>query len=317
VRIAVTGASGFLGSILTPHLAAAGHEVRTLTRTLPTKDQGAHPGIVWLQGDLASPRDAALLVDGVEAIVHLAWTNTPLTSNAHLPTDASANLLPTLTLLEAVRATSGCPQIVFASSGGAVYGAPSGDLPFREEHECRPQSSYGIQKLTVEQYLRMGSEHGWFTATALRIGNPYGVPLPPERLQGFIGTAVAQLVAGDPVRVFGNPGNVRDYVHLSDVSRAIEMALEPRAPFDVFNIGSGTAHSVEDVLRLLEEVVGAPLAVHTEWSEAADDLPSWVVLDAGKALAVLGWAAEISLREGLARLIAWPASTEAAASSPE
>lgn len=303
MKIAITGASGFLGSVLTPQLAAGGHEVRTLTRTLPTREQAAHPGVGWLQGDLASPRDAAVLVDGVDAIVHLAWTNTPLTSSAHLPSDASANLLPTLTLLEAVRASPGCPQIVFASSGGAVYGASDSDRPFREDHECRPQSSYGIQKLTVEQYLRMGAERGWFTATALRIGNPYGVRLPPERMQGFIGTAVAQLVAGDPIRVFGNLANVRDYLHLSDLSRAIEMTLTPGAAYDVFNIGSGIAYSVEGVLSLLEEVVGAPLSVHTERPEAADDLPSWVVLEVGKARDVLGWAAEIGLRDGLEQLI--------------
>jgi UDP-glucose 4-epimerase len=306
MRIAVTGASGFLGSVLTPYLAAAGHEVRTLTRTLPTREHAAHPGVSWMQCDLGSPRDAAVLVDGVDAIVHLAWTNTPLTSNAHLPSDASANLLPTLTLLEAVRAGSGCPQIVFASSGGAVYGAADSDRPFREDHECRPESSYGIQKLMVEQFLRMGAEHGWFTATALRIGNPYGVPLPPERLQGFIGTAVAQLRAGDPIRVFGNTANVRDYVHLDDLSQAIEVTLTPRAAYDVFNIGSGTASSVEGVLSLMEQVVGAPLSVHTKQSEAADDLPSWVVLDVGKAREVLGWSAEISLRDGLERLIEWP-----------
>ncbi len=304
MRIAVTGASGFLGSVLVPHLAASGHDVRTLTRTLPTRELTAYPGVTWLQGDLSSPRDAAVLVDGVDAIVHLAWTNTPLTSNAHLPSDASANLLPTLTLLEAVRASSACPQIVFASSGGAVYGPSDSDRPFREDHECRPASSYGIQKLTVEQFLRMGAEHGWFTATALRIGNPYGVPLPPERLQGFIGTAVAQLVAGDPIRVFGNQANVRDYLHLNDLSRAIEATLAPRAPFDVFNIGSGTAFSVRDVLDLLEELVGSPLARQVETSEAADDLPSWVVLDVGKARDVLGWVAEIDLRDGLEQLIA-------------
>jgi UDP-glucose 4-epimerase len=306
MKIAITGASGFLGSVLAPQLAADGHEVRSLARTLPTREQAAHPGVSWLQGDLASPRDAAVLVDGVDAIVHLAWTNTPLTSNSHLPSDASANLLPTLTLLEAVRAAPGCPQIVFASSGGAVYGAADRGRPFREDHECRPQSSYGIQKLTVEQYLRMGAQHGWFTATSLRIGNPYGVRLPPERMQGFIGTAVAQLVAGDPIRVFGNLANVRDYLHLNDLSRAIEMTLTPSAAYDVFNIGSGTAYSVEGVLSLLAEVVGAPLSVHTERSEAADDLPSWVVLEVGKARDVLGWTAEIGLRDGLEQLIAWP-----------
>ena len=132
---------------------------------------------------------------------------------------------PTLTLIEALRATGNRAHVVFASSGGAVYGDAANRRPFREDDACRPQTSYGIQKLTAEHYLRMASEHGWLTATTLRVANPYGVLLPPERRQGFIGTAVAQIRAGDPVRVFGNPANVRDYVHIADVCRAFELAL--------------------------------------------------------------------------------------------
>jgi UDP-glucose 4-epimerase len=317
VKVAVTGASGFLGSYLTTHLAAQGHDVRALARTLPTRDANVEPHVAWLQGDLSSPHDAAMLVAEADAIVHLAWTNTPLTSNAYLPSDASANLLPTLALFEAVRAHRSTPHLVFASSGGAVYGLASDRRPFREDDVCRPQSSYGIQKLTIEQYLRMAADHCWLTATALRIGNPYGVTLPPERMQGFIGTAVAQLLAGDPIRVFGNPSNVRDYVHIADVCRAIELALKPRRPFDVLNIGSGTANSVEDVLRLIEAIVERPLIVEAQSSAAADDLLSWVVLDVAKAAVDLGWEPEISLREGVRRLITSPGSSEMAAHSPE
>lgn len=317
MKIGVTGASGFLGSILTRHLAAGGHEVLALTRTLPRRVEGAHPGVAWVQGDLTSPHDAATFAAGAEAIIHLAWTNTPLTSNADLRSDAAANILPTLTLLEAVREAATRPHIVFASSGGAVYGPPRDRRPFREDDDCRPQSSHGIQKLTVEQYLRMSSEHGWLTATALRIGNPYGVPLPPERLQGFIGTAVSQLRAGTPIRVFGNPANVRDYLHVTDMCRAFELALAPRELFDVLNIGSGTAHSVENVLRLIEELEGRPVAVQCESSAAADDLPSWVVLDVGKAREKLRWSPEITLRDGLSRLLSPPVPSGRVASAPE
>jgi UDP-glucose 4-epimerase len=303
VKIAVTGASGFLGSVLTGYLADRGHEVRALVRTLRRSDAAAHSGVSWIQGDLGSPPDAAALVAGTDATVHLAWANTPLTSNSHLPSDASANLLPSLSLLEALRAEHERPHIVFSSSGGAVYGSTPHERPFEEDHDCRPQSSYGIQKLAVEQYLRMGAEHGWFTATALRIGNPYGILLPPERLQGFIGTAVAQLRSGVPIRVFGNPANVRDYVHLTDVCRAFELALAHPAPFDIFNIGSGTGDSVEQILQLLAELEGVPVAVHAEASAAADELPSWVVLDVAKAQRLLGWSPQISLRDGLRELI--------------
>jgi UDP-glucose 4-epimerase len=306
MRIAVTGASGFLGSVLTRQLVASGHDLRVLTRTLPRQDTGSDPRVERIQGDLASPRDAAAVIEDAEAVIHLAWTNTPLTSNAHLPSDAAANLLPTLTLIEALRATGNHAHVVFASSGGAVYGHATSRHPFREDDACRPQTSYGIQKLAAEHYLRMASEHGWLTATTLRVANPYGVLLPPERRQGFIGTAVAQIRAGDAVRVFGSPANVRDYVHIADVCRAFESALVPREPFAVFNIGSGTGQSVEQVLGLMREIQGGPVAVHPESFAAADELTSWVVLDVGKARDELEWAPRISLRDGLSDLLSLP-----------
>jgi UDP-glucose 4-epimerase len=304
VKLAVTGASGFLGSVLTPHLAAGEHEVVALTRTLPRYEDDAPAGVEWVQGDLGSPHDAAECIAGADAVVHLAWTNTPLTSNAHLPSDANANMLPTLTLLEAIREAGTCPHIVFASSGGTVYGPSRDTRPFREADPCHPQSSYAIQKLAVEHYLRMASEHGWLTATTLRMGNPYGILLPPERMQGFIGTAMAQLRAGSAIRIFGNPENVRDYLHVDDMCRAFELALVPRDRFDVFNIGSGTGHSVTDVIRLIEELEGRQLQVRIEHPSAADELPAWVVLDSGKAREKLGWEPGITMREGLDRLLA-------------
>jgi UDP-glucose 4-epimerase len=303
MRVGVTGASGFLGSILTQRLAFAGHSVRALRRTLPSHGAGNDSGVSWYRGDLASPHDAAAFVDGLDAIVHLAWVGTPLTSNAHLPSDASANMLPTLTLLEALRASGTRSHLVFASSGGAVYGPSADNRPFNENDVCRPQSSYGIEKVAAEEYLRMAVDQSWLTATVLRIGNPYGVLLPPERLQGFIGTAIAQLRAGYPIRVFGNPANIRDYLHLDDMCCAFELALGWRTPFDTFNVGSGEGHSVVDVLRLIEELAGRPVATETGTPEAADRLPSWVVLDVHKARDELGWKAEIPLRDGIRRVL--------------
>jgi UDP-glucose 4-epimerase len=304
MKLGIAGASGFLGSVLTEHLASAGHEIVALTRTLPPRGDYGPQGVTWVQGDLGSPQDAAACVAGVDAVVHLAWTNTPLTSNAHLPSDANANILPTLTLLEAVRRAGTCPHVVFASSGGTVYGPPRDTRPFLETDACHPQSSYAIQKLAVEHYLRMASEHRWLTATTLRMGNPYGVLLPAGRMQGFIGTAISQLRAGSAIRIFGNPENVRDYVHVDDMCRAFERVLVPQDRFDIFNIGSGTGHSVAEVIQLIEHIEGHQVPVRFDHPAAADELPAWVVLDSGKAREKLGWAPEITLSNGLKRLLA-------------
>jgi UDP-glucose 4-epimerase len=196
------------------------------------------------------------------------------------------------------------PHIVFASSGGTVYGPAREQRPFREDDECRPQSSYGIEKLAVEHYLRMAAEHEWLSATVLRIGNPYGVLLPPERLQGFIGTAISQVRSGRAIRVFGNRANVRDFLFVTDMCRAFDAALVAEDVFDVFNIGTGHGHSVDDVLRLIQELEGRPLPVEIESSAAAQELPSWVVLDVHKAAKRLGWAPEVTLEDGVCRLLA-------------
>ncbi len=302
-RVGITGASGFLGSYLLSWLARnTEHELRALARTIPPTGWPGPPGVTWLQGDLASSRDCTAFAAELDTVVHLAGANTPLTSNADLPADAGANLVPTLTLLQALRELGTRPHVVFASSGGAVYGRSADRLPFGETRPCEPSSSYGIQKLAVEHYLRVAAEGGWLTATALRIGNPYGVLLPPERLQGFIGVALNQLVHGLPIRIFDDPANVRDYVHLDDMCRMFELVLAPREAFAIYNVGSGEGYSVDDVVELLEGFVGDVRVERQSMRPELQPLPSWVVLDVTKALAELGWAPSVPLEAGLERL---------------
>jgi UDP-glucose 4-epimerase len=303
-HVAVTGATGFLGRTLLEQLRGRDDmRVSALTRNLVA--EAHHAGRVdWKVGDLSSPVDAASFVRDADTFVHLAGSNTPLTSNAHLPSDVLGNLVPTLTLIQAIRERGHRPHVVFASSGGTVYAVPSKPAPVDETAPTVPTSSYGVQKLACESYLRIAAEHGWLTATILRIGNPYGVLLPPERLQGFIGIAVMQLAKGRAIRVFGDTRNVRDYVHLDDVNAVFETVLDRTAPFEVFNVGSGEGHSVDEIVQALGELTGREVAVTREdVAGEPGDLPSWIVLDVRKARRVLGWRPTVALRDGLCRLL--------------
>jgi UDP-glucose 4-epimerase len=300
--VGITGASGFLGSHLVMHAVGADVEVRALTRTLSREHREA-ARLQWIQGDLGSPRDCERFLDGVDVIVHLAHVNTPLTSNAHLPADAAANLVPSLTLLQQIRESGTRPHLVLASSGGAVYRPRSEQDPIDEEAETAPSTSYGIQKLALEQYLRMAAAEGWLTATVLRIGNAYGTLLPRERLQGFVGVALNYIVHGEPVRIFGDWDNVRDYVHLDDLSRAMMLAAGRPEGFALYNIGSGAGHSVRQIMALLESIVGRPVPLQRDApTPAAERLVSWVVLDSRRARRSLGWEPRVALEEGLRRL---------------
>lgn len=302
LHVGVTGATGFLGAVLVDTLCRRDDvRLKALTRTLR---ETSRPDIEWARGDLASPVDAAAFVEGLDVIVHLAGVSSPLTSNEHLWSDVTSNLLPTLSLIQAAREREMCPHVVFASSGGAVYAPPDLREPLSEEARVGPISSYGIQKLASEQYLRMAVEHGWLTATVLRIGNPYGVLLSTDRLQGFIGVAVKHLAMGTPIRLFGDTRNVRDYVHIDDVVRMIALVLEPKSAFEVYNVGSGDGQSVDDILRALSSIVGRNVPVeHHDVAGEPDRLPPWIVLDVSKAARLLEWTPQVAFGDGLSRML--------------
>jgi UDP-glucose 4-epimerase len=301
--VGMTGATGFLGGYLLRSLVSTRRfEIRALSRS-PANPAAAPEGVVWQRGDLSSGRDSDTFVSGLDAVIHLAHANTPLSSLRDWASDALLNLTPTLNLIEALRRQRRQIAIVFASSGGAVYGRRNQLAPFSESDPTNPQSPYGVVKLTIENYLRLAAEEGWLRVSVLRIGNPYGTLLLPERRQGLIGVAMNQVLRGEPVPIYGSSQNVRDYVHLSDVARIVENCIEPKWPFEIFNVGSGHGVSTEEVVALIEKTIGVPVARREVPGVVdADRLPSWAVLDIHKAESMLGWSPQISLSDGIKRL---------------
>jgi UDP-glucose 4-epimerase len=141
---------------------------------------------------------------------------------------------------------------------------------------------------------------GCLTATSLRIGNPYGVLLPLERMQGLIGVALNQIFHHQPVKIYGNPNNVRDYIHLEDMCRIFELAIDNQSGFQVYNVGSGQGYSVNNILDLLEQIAGYPVVRSIQPpTQITNYLPSWIVLDITKAREILRWQPEIAFEQGL------------------
>ena len=300
MRVAVTGASGLLGRALIERLRRiGGYRITALSRR-PRLSDG---DLTWLEGDLSDPDVCRRLVKGQQAVVHLAHNRPPLASGLHFAEDAREDLLPTLTLLDAIAAEAERPRFVFSSSGGAIYGTAHGERPFREADPCLPVNSYGIVKLTIEHYLRLAAGRRHLSAIVLRIANAYGEALSPDASQGLIGTAVARLRAGLPVRVIGNAENVRDYVHLDDVVTAMVEALSCDGDFEIFNIGAGTGHSVTQVIDAIERAWGEVVTREEQSHPNAQALNNYCVLDIEKARDGLGWTPTIDLEEGLRRLV--------------
>lgn len=302
VKIGIAGAKGFIGSHLLRHLLEkTTFEVVALTRTVSGNEMD-HTRVRWMKGDLNLPADCDSFVADVGCVIHLAHTGTPLSSNRNYPGDVLCNLIPSLHLFEAIKRSGKKQHVIYPSSGGAVYASRSAGEPFTEEDPCSPETSYGVLKLTTEKYLEMGSHQNFLRATVFRIGNPYGAVLSPERMQGFIGVAMGQVLQGSSVRVFGNPSNVRDYIHLDDLCSLIVQAVKEPDDFSIYNAGSGSGHSVEELIGRIGAACGRKVDVLSVESKEAEVLPAWVVLDGRKAEARFSWKCEISLEEGLERM---------------
>jgi UDP-glucose 4-epimerase len=301
--IGITGSSGMIGARVLAEVRAqvpAAH-IRCLVR-----QPRAHPygdSVQHFCGDLLSDADCAEFVDGLDAVVHLAQSNSPAASDRHWPSDCSANLLTTLNLLDAIRSTGNPTRFVFASSGGAIYGDHPGTGEYHEDLPCNPLSPYGIQKFTIEHYLRLGVAQGWLAASALRISNAYGAALPPERRQGLIGVAVARHRESKPIDIFGSIDTVRDYIHIDDVATAFLAALEIPSGFCALNVASAEGHSVADILQMLEDVSGRKVETcQSDFGSRQFSLTPRIVLSNRLAAERLGWSPRVPLREGIERL---------------
>src|SRR5712691_11620950 len=167
--IGIAGATGFIGSYLSRYLAAR----KCASICLLSRSAAAGPEFENFQmicGDLLSPADCERFAEGVDVIYYLAHTNSPIDSDRDQVSDAMCNLIPLLNLIRAVERVGNRPHVVYFSSGGAVYAPKRGGGRYRESDECGPVSSYGIQKLAAEQYLRLAAQRGGLTAAVLRVG---------------------------------------------------------------------------------------------------------------------------------------------------
>lgn len=295
----IIGARGFIGAHLLQYVnSKCAGPVRVLLRNVRVGEPCGNAEIVC--GDLLSPVDCERFVAGLDVIYYLAHCNTPISSDRDQANDTLLNLVPLLNLLQAIRAQKTKPHIIYFSSGGGIYGRKTDRIPLRETDPSEPFSSYGILKLAAEQYLSLAAGRGQLSCVVLRISNAYGTLLSRERMQGLIGVAINNVLHRSPIRVFGDPENVRDYVHLSDICTIAEKAALSRESFTIVNIGSGRGYSVREVLKIIQDRAGYPVKIEMhEDPQCGKWLTNWVVMDITKAKQQYGWSPVVDLPAGI------------------
>lgn len=298
MRAIVTGGAGFIGSHLVDALLARGGEVHVVDDLSSGRRENVAAGAELHELDVRSPlRD---LFDHVrpEVCFHLAASVDVTTSLERPGEDAAVNVAGTANVLGAA-ARSGA-KVVFASSGGAVYGeAPE---PADEDAPLEPLSPYGAAKLAAEAYVALYRRLTGTPHVALRIANAYGPRQLPKGEAAVVAVFLLALAAGERPRIFGDGRQTRDFVYVGDVVDAFLRASS--AGEGVYNAGTGRATTIVDLYDLAQRVAGA----EPQPAEQGEKRPGEIrdnVLDAGRAERELGWRAPTTLEEGLALTWDW------------
>jgi UDP-glucose 4-epimerase len=315
MNVLVTGGAGFIGSHVADTLLAAGHRV-VVVDNLHTGHRGQVPGAaVFYEADItdAAAMAAIFADEGIEAVAHQAALANVRESMAEPLTYARVNVLGSLLLLDLAR-RHGCRKFVFASTGGAVYGegyAPGEQrLPFHEKSWPQPKDNYGANKLSVEYHVDLYFQNYGLPYVVLRYPNVYGPRQDSKGEAGVVAIFAGAMLEGAATRISGDGKQTRDFAYVGDIARANRLALESDR-VGIYNVGTGVPTDVNTVHATLAQVTGYTLPP-TYVPQPVGEVRA-TYLDSSKAARELGWQAEVSLAEGLARTAEWIRMRAAAA----
>ncbi len=314
--VLITGGAGFIGSHVSERFLAEGWAVHVVDDLSTGKRENVAAGATLHELDIVDPACARLVAAlAPTVLVHLAAQMDVRKSVAEPVFDARTNIIGTLTLLEAVRHESRATRVVFASTGGVIYGDYTRP-PNVETFAKDPESPYAIAKLSAEHYLAYyGRVHG-VEAVSLRFGNVYGPRQDPHGEAGVVAIFCGNILDGRPLTIFGDGQQTRDYVYVTDVVDATwaasTRALPPVALVDArsFNVGTGIGTPVLAIAESLMRAAGRPAAIAHAAERPGEQRHSFVHV--GKAERLLGWRPSVALEEGLPLTYAWFASRHAA-----
>jgi UDP-glucose 4-epimerase len=304
VRTLVTGGAGFIGSSLVDRLLAEGHEVDVVddfsTGSLANLAEARKSGGRSLHIhhlDITAPAVTELMARRrPELVFHLAAQADVRVSVARPAHDANVNVIGSLNVLEGARQAE-VERVVFAASGGTLYGDPSpDDLPVRESHPQQPLSPYGVSKKAVIDYLVAYRELHALEFSALALANVYGPRQDPHGEAGVVAIFAERILRGEEVTVYGDGEQTRDFVFVDDVVDAFVRAAT-RGGGLVCNIGTGTETSVNDLLATMAHAAGVEATAVQAPLRPGELLRS--CLDVERAAIQLGWRHWTELADGV------------------
>lgn len=302
MKALVTGGAGFIGSNLIKQLLADGHQITALDNLSSgyRSNLASFPDVRFIEGDIRNESAVADAVKGAEVVFHLAASVGNKRSIDHPLLDADINVIGTLTVLEAAR-KAGVRKIVASSSAG-IFGELK-TLPIKEDHPVEPDTPYGSSKLCMEKECLAYAKLYDIEAVCLRYFNVYG---PNQRFDAYgnvIPIFVFNMLRGEPLTIFGDGEQTRDFINVRDVVQANIKAAMTRGVSGAFNTGSGGRITINGLVELIRNTSGLEPRVEHGAPRPGDVRHS--LADISAAREAFGFNPAVPLEEGLAEYMVW------------
>lgn len=305
-KVLVTGGAGFVGSHLSNKLLDLGYNVHILDNLSTGLPQNIPQKAIFHNIDIRNriAIENLFAAEKFPIIFHNAAQMSVIRSVKRPVMDADINIIGTLNILD-IGLVNGLQKIVFASSGGVIYGNPN-KAPQDEDHPLNPISPYGLSKLSCERYLEYYWTNHGISHIALRYANVYGPRQSSKSGAGVIGIFMEKILKGEQPTIYGRGNKTRDFIFVSDIVNANIAALNYHG-VGAFNIGTGIETNVNTIFRLIKKHLNLSIPEIHIGEEAGEQLRS--VLDITKAQKHLHWSPQISFSDGLKQTIDWYMST--------
>ena len=307
MKVLVTGGAGFIGSHLVDRLIQHGHEVVVVDNLATGYRHNLNPCAKFYEVSLLDPELGEIFQrEQPDILNHHAAQNDVRRSNTNPAFDAQHNIIGSIRLIQCC-VEYGVEKMIYASSGGTVYGEPT-YLPVDEGHPIAPISPYGISKHTVEHYLFLASANAGLNYTVLRYANIYGPRQHPHGGAGVIAIFAELMLKGERPTIFGDGSSTRDYLFISDAVEANLLALSV-GDREIYHVSSGIEVSLNELFCRLKKTIGS-ITAHKEIFEMAPTYAERrlgeihrIALSPEKIERDLGWSPQISLQDGLEQTV--------------
>lgn len=299
-KITVFGGSGFIGSNLIASLnSTSAYQVTYFSRSINPCLEGMK-NVQHVQGDFVNEKLIRQALVDCDIAIHLISGSVPSTAEKNPVQDVLQGVGNTIKFMRELE-RAGVPELIYFSSGGAVYGNPIYE-PVDENHPLRPVNVYGLNKVHAEQYIEYYSMLYDINFSIIRPSNPYGKGQRYDGLQGVISSMLFNILSENVISVWGDGSAVRDYIYIDDMSSLLVRMIE-NGSSGTYNVSAGMSYSVNELLKIAEKVTDLKARV----SYVGDKKFSVdkVVLDSTRVRTQFDWAPEINIEEGMSKQVEW------------